>query len=222
MRVQSCSVEPSQFRGFTLIELLVVIAIFTILTGTLLLVRPSSDNQVQLRGVAQEVALFIREAQAFGSGVRNPGVGTFRAHYGIHVDSTDRDQLVLFTLAEGYGYQYSAAPSGQKAAIDVFELPNGFTISDFCVGDGTSDRCAGAGAGAGGPACDAIPSVGVSSAPLREMDITFIRPSLDAYIFAHRPGPCQRGDRASIELSYKGNSIQIEVTESGVVQVVTP
>ncbi len=209
-------------RGFTLIELLVVIAIFTILTATLLLVRPSSDDQTQLRNAAEEIAQFIREAQVYGSGVRNPGVIDFSANYGVHISSDDRTTLILFVIQEGAGYQYSEAPAVAKNEISRLELPAGFRISDFCVGHGSSSqRCASSGTGSGGgPVCDAVPSVGnISSGQLREIDIIFKRPSLDALILAHRPGPCRRGDRASIELTYRGASVEIEVAETGLMQV---
>lgn len=210
-------------KGFTLIELLVVIAIFTILTATLLLVRPSSDNQTELNNVAREMVLFMREAQAYGSGVRNPGVLTFRAVYGVHIAQRDPTHLVLFAMSEGIGYQYSSAPSSKKSHIDEFELPPGFTISDFCVSDGASSRCTGSGGGSLAACPSPAPPVGVSSAPIGEMDIIFERPSLDSLIFAHGPGPsCQRGSTGSIELTYKGNSITIEISETGVMQVVAP
>lgn len=58
-------------KGFTLVELLVTISIFALITTLTLANYPKFNTQTSTIGLAQQIAIAIREAQVYGIAVRN-------------------------------------------------------------------------------------------------------------------------------------------------------
>jgi prepilin-type N-terminal cleavage/methylation domain-containing protein len=133
-------------RGFTLIELLLVTSIMLILTSVFLIRQQSFNSSILLRSLAYSVALSIRQAQLFGSAIRETGVGAFQGAtpakaYGIYFDKdnavADPAIYTLFADLNNNG-QYDAPGE----LVQVFKLTKGFSISQFCgMTSGGTLRC---------------------------------------------------------------------------------
>ncbi|MEK7650640.1 MAG: type II secretion system protein [Patescibacteria group bacterium] len=78
----------AQSRGFTLVEMMVVVSIIIIMTGVVLAGLPGFRDRSSLDLVAQEVALVIRQAQAFGSQTRGAFFGSNSPFpsYGVYIN----------------------------------------------------------------------------------------------------------------------------------------
>lgn len=58
-------------QGFTLVELLVTLSVFTVISALTLANYPKFNNQTAITGLAQQIAISIREAQVYGVAVKN-------------------------------------------------------------------------------------------------------------------------------------------------------
>jgi len=136
----SCSKKDAAQRalpgGFTLVELLVVISIMLIITSTLLLRQQKFDSATVMRTLAYSIALSMRQAQVYGTGVvgaDDSGATTFAAGYGISLNSNTPGSYQLFADLNDNGWYDTG--EGQK----TFNLGSGYSISNFCaVAVGTS------------------------------------------------------------------------------------
>ena len=63
--------KQNKQNGFTLVELLVTVGIFAVISGITLANYPKFNTQTALTGLAQQIAISIREAQVYGVAVRN-------------------------------------------------------------------------------------------------------------------------------------------------------
>jgi prepilin-type N-terminal cleavage/methylation domain-containing protein len=64
-------VKTNRKDGFTLIELLVAMSVFLVITALTLANYPKFNSQTAIAGLAQQVAISIREAQVYGVAVKN-------------------------------------------------------------------------------------------------------------------------------------------------------
>ncbi len=146
--------------GFTLIELIIVVAIIAIITVGVIFNHNQLSDELQLRHSADVLALKLREAQAFGLGVRevtNPPAGlnsdeVFQAAYGVFFDTVhpddettegDNTKFIYFVdLPEtdqfnGNGvYDYSGDPfdcSAHEECIEVVTFGGGNAVSAACT-----------------------------------------------------------------------------------------
>lgn len=120
-------------RGFTLIELLVVISIMLILTSIFLLRQQRFNSTTLLRSLAYSVALSVRQAQVYGTSIRESATGAFDAGtaakaYGVYFSSANTGSYVLFADIDNDG-QYDAPGENVK----VFSLSTGYAIDKFCA-----------------------------------------------------------------------------------------
>src|SRR3569623_987777 len=88
-------------RGFTLIELLVVISIMLILTSVFVLRQQRFNSSTLLRSLAYSIALSVRQAQVYGTSVRESSAGAFSSNtsaksYGIYFSSGSTGSYILF------------------------------------------------------------------------------------------------------------------------------
>ncbi len=154
-------------RGFTLIELLMVIAIMSILTAILLLQHRRFDSSTLLRSLAYSVALSMRQAQIYGTSVRQFG-SSFNYSYGVY-----------FT-AGNYYYLFSDVNNDRVRAangsedVQRFTIGTGYSVVKFCgtvVSGGTV-----------GPHCS------TGATPITSLTILFKRPNPDAQFFTSAAG----------------------------------
>ena len=114
--------------GFTIIELIVTTAIFALIT-TLMLVKDSQfNNSVKLGNLAYEIAIAVRQAQVFGTGVKEFGSGNFNVGYGIHFDIANGKNFVFFADENGNG-----SYDGSTEMIELINMRGNNFVSKFCV-----------------------------------------------------------------------------------------
>ena len=151
---------PNTQSGFTLIELLVVIAIMVIVASIVLLQAPNSKSSFTLLNDAYQIALLTREAQSYGSSVREGQTpGEFDVGYGIYLDSGDSDSIILFNDVD----KDMAYSSSNDLVVSTLRLTDNNVITQFC------------GVSSGGTLC--------SGGSLDNLSITFVRPDPDANIW---------------------------------------
>lgn len=167
-------------KGFTLLEMLVVLSISTIIIGIVLFNYRDADSSLIMRNLAYEVSLTIRQAQTYGLGVRDSGVGNnaFDVAYGVQFagpgsGADANDTFYLFADIYNNGANRarlcnqadSDNPCTSQAAEEVLEalsLTRQITFSSI-VGNSTTSN----------------------PVPLRSdqyLNITFKRPNPDATI----------------------------------------
>ncbi len=129
---------PNGRAGFTLIEMLIVLAIIGLLSAVMMTQYMKFDSQLLLRNLAYEIALEIREAQAYGVSVRGSG-GGFSFPYGVNFTLGTTYRLFRETSTSLIDApQYT---SGTDQVISDFTIGRNNTISALCVGTGVDADC---------------------------------------------------------------------------------
>jgi prepilin-type N-terminal cleavage/methylation domain-containing protein len=139
------SFKRSRFsgKGFTLVELLVVLAIITIITAVFLLQQRRFDSSTLLRSLAYSIALSLRQAQVYGTSVRQFG-SSFSYSYGVYFSGNS--SYILFADANGDN-QYTSSPDEK---VNQFNIAGGYTINQFCaVQSSGKEDCLGGGKNGG-------------------------------------------------------------------------
>ncbi len=177
--------------GFTLIEMMVVIFLVVIISTISILQISSQRKSVYIQNTADNIALSIRNAQTLALSVRSAGgiVPNYKNGYGIHFElgggngsfqGANEKTYVLFT-----DYEANPGPGGwDRAYLQNFNMmaacgsPN--QTIDECVSRtqiDTGDKITGlslCSTAGGAPSCTPL-------SPGQGLDITFLRPNLDAY-----------------------------------------
>lgn len=127
-------------RGFSLIELLIVVSIITIITVFAVARHASFDSSTLLNNLAYEVAVTIREAQAYGISVRKASSGQFNAAYGVYFNDasgTNNSYVFFQDLNNNGAYDYN-----EGEHIETYVMGRGHTIADVCIiVGGASQNC---------------------------------------------------------------------------------
>lgn len=113
-------------KGMTLVEILVVIAIAGVLMGVMFTQQSTFHDTVLLRNTAYELALTVREAQAYGTGVRLEDSGDTGNSYGVHIDLAAPTLIFLYSDDGDDLYEIDEQVKSIK-----FTEPH--YISDFCA-----------------------------------------------------------------------------------------
>src|SRR3989344_4125727 len=122
----------SSSRGFTLIELVVTSAIILLITTFVLFQQTKFNSSTLLRSLTYSMALSVRQAQVYGTSVREsaPGSGFFAQGYGIYFPGTGAgaDTFYLFPdiapSPNGNG-SYDSASEGPPVGVG-FKLGKGY------------------------------------------------------------------------------------------------
>ncbi len=213
-------------RGFTLVEMLIVLAIMSVVIGITVNGQRSFDRSIILSNTTYDVALSVRQAQAYGTSGRVASGQIITGYgYGLDVQSLPTKKYVLFADTSGSGCLQSnstitGAPDakigdciytkGSDVVVQSVDINNDVIITGVCVYNDSSSYCA-----------------GTSNPSLSQVDINFIRPSQDAVIVAKNTsggviggsGSSTKFDSACLRLSSSGNNRYLYITHVGVVSV---
>ncbi|MEA1929896.1 MAG: type II secretion system protein [Patescibacteria group bacterium] len=131
----------SNQSGLTLVELIVVITIVTIMTAIVMSNLPAFRSKIELDLIAQEVAITIRQAQAFGAASRG---GLDTANFGLNFKRDDgtggarapgfsTTHFVLFGDKDGdHKFEGDAGPGVcDNECVEVFEFRGGVSITNI-------------------------------------------------------------------------------------------
>lgn len=187
---------PGQ-AGFTLVELLVVISIMLVLTSIFILNQNRFNSSTLLRSLSYSIALSVRQAQVYGTSIRESSAGAFDTgsaakSYGVYFSQADAQaspsQYTLFADANNNG-KYD---NGEQ--VQIFKLNSGYTISKFCVTP------------SGGTANSVCYPSGTSGT-ITTMTVMFKRPNPDAcFDSSSAQTACATGATAQ----YSGGYIQLK------------
>ena len=163
-----------------------------ILTSVFLLRQQRFNSSTLLRSLTYSVALSIRQAQVYGTSIRESSAGAFDTNtsakaYGVYFSSGSASSYILFADTNSDG-QYTVGES-----VQVFSLGGGYTISKFCATtSGGTQRC-------WTPA----------SADISNMTIIFKRPNPDScFATSVSANACQTGVTPSE--SYASGYVQVQ------------
>lgn len=167
-------------KAFTLVELVVVVGIFTLIMAIALWNQKDLSNSVLITNLAYEIALGVREAQAYGIGVRAESganeTADFQGGFGIYANMNNPEQLILFHDIDG-NFQYDPS-AGETFATYNFQNQRGNKMVALCVSHSL---------GADGPCTD------VSSTGRQELSIFFKRPNPEASFIVNDNPPVVKG-----------------------------
>ena len=185
-------------QGFTIVELIVVIFLVVVFTTMVLLRQGSFQNSVLLRNTAYELALSIREAQVYGIGVRRDSADVVSGRYGVHIDIDTPELIVLYTDSD----EDNMYGGGELKQTNLFKKP--FSIVNICFTHASGvEECA-----------DSVPSI-------IGLEILFIRPNPDAYLYLVRTGNIiESVSKARISIGApNGKYIDVIISKTGQVAV---
>lgn len=181
-------------KGFTLIELMVTTGIMVIISAVVLANNSAFGGTVNLRNLAYDIALTIRQAQVYGVSVKRFGT-SFGAGYGVHFAANDAGEFILFADA--------ISSNGLYDTGEIVTPPSPYT---FAQGYQVVDLRA----GAAGSSC--------SGTSVSNLDIVFVRPEPDARIRADGNGTLL--DQGCVVLqSPRGDRIAVLVEATGQISV---
>lgn len=189
-------------KAFSLVELLVSISIISVIMTVVFWNYGGFNDNLAVSGAAQEMAIAIRQAQAYGINVKETGVNSnvYSSAYGIYFDSSASSNTYyrIFVDLDGDG----SYDSGES--VEVVNLRNNVKITGVC----NATTCP-----------PSAPPAGITG-----LSITFLRPNPDARInFTNNSATIISGpvNSARIQLSSPKNKVvyvSIEVTGQVTIQ----
>jgi len=215
--------------GFTVVELLVTVSIFTIVMSIILANYPQFNSRIVLENMAHQIALSIREAQVYGTSVREL-IGTQEfPSYGVHFckdncatnDPSDARTFVLFAdLLPGsdptnndkmYNGATDCSASGGEC-VEQFSMQGANTIVHLC---GNVQEAG---------VADIDTAISDGYCDMDVLDVAFTRPNPEAYIIgdADNLPPSSSNPLADAEIvieSPKGDREVIIVWSTGQISV---
>lgn len=118
-------------RGFTLVELLVVSAIVLLFTALVFFRQARFNSSTILRSLTYSIALSVRQAQVYGTSVRETaaGTGVFAQGYGVYVPSVGSAANTYYIFADSDGDGAYDAGEG----LPIYKLGSGYAIQSACA-----------------------------------------------------------------------------------------
>jgi len=155
-----------------------------ILTVVFLFKQQQFNSSTLLRTLSYSIALSVRQAQVYGTSVREldtttvSATPTFAPAFGLYFSGTSATTYVLFADIDNNG-QFDPATE----AIETFTLPSGYFINGVCtvLANGTK-RCT----------SGTLDTSGVAT--ITHMHILFKRPNPEAVFNAYNGGSTIPGD----------------------------
>jgi hypothetical protein len=184
--------------GFTIVELLVATGIIVVITVVLLFRHDQFNSSTLLRSLSYGVALSVRQAQFYGTSVRETGVDTnvFAQSYGVYFKDGSPDQYFLAADINGNGT--IATDGSEDVPPSPYRIQSGYGVSDFCAYTTSVTHCH-------------------SGGTINELLIRFIRPNPDAIFSTNQSAQYIRACIALV--SPAGNTRTVEVTNTGQISV---
>jgi len=131
-------------KGFSLIEFFVIVTIFSIMAGITALNYREFQAEIELRNLAYDVALSIRQTQTFGISATDSTMplspataipSDDRSIYGIYFEGSDR--LVIFQDLD----KSKTFDSENDRVLSDSRIATGDIIKTICKGDSKPGTC---------------------------------------------------------------------------------
>lgn len=135
-------------RGFTLTELMVVVGIMTIMNLLIFANYPEFSQRLALKRTSEDVALIVRQAQAYSLGIKRP-LGATDDNYngfGVRFDKSVANKKSLIIFADKnknnvYDVGDSCGSIGsecfQEYKINTGDFVSELTCDKACLGEGS-------------------------------------------------------------------------------------
>jgi Tfp pilus assembly protein FimT len=189
-------------RAFTIVELIVVVGILTLIMTIALWNQKDLSNSVLITNLAYEIALAVREAQAYGIGVRaDTGANDardFQRGFGVYVNRNNPEQLILFHDKDG-NMKYDSL-GGETFVIYNFQNQRGNRIKEICV--------------AHTPLSELGPCTAASGTRTEEVTILFKRPNPEASFLVSGTQPIVKGPVIIVLNTPSNNNCRAVVVET--------
>ena len=127
-------------KGFTLIELLVVSLIIILISVFILLRQARFDSATLLRSLAYSVALSVRQAQIYGTSVRESTPGVLPSSYGVYFKTGNTTQY-FFAADNNKNGTIATDGTEDVSPPSPYIIRNGYSLLRFCAAEGTSMDC---------------------------------------------------------------------------------
>jgi prepilin-type N-terminal cleavage/methylation domain-containing protein len=196
----------STSRGFSLIELLVAISIFAVISATLVFNYNTYAGREELGNATHQLALDIREAQAFAMGVRATAGGQYPS-YGIRfATGNPYEYLIYADLNQNDVYDLGGiCGEPNSECVKVTEMPRKIKIKSLC--------------GITSPTTSSVDCPGPLSRS-QYFDVLFTRPNPDAGITGSPSGAPLSYQTAEITLvTVKGYTKKVTIASIGQIVV---
>lgn len=154
-------------KGLTVLELLVVIGIMAVISTVVLSHYPEFGGSLSLGRVARETALSVRQAQAYGLGVRGLTGSVQYPPYGIFFSQETPNEFILFAdlndsgAGNGFYDPGDGCGSDNTECVEQYDYSSKEYIAELCTMNGDSGDC---------------------DETVDDFSITFKRPEPEAYI----------------------------------------
>ncbi len=174
-------------KGFSLVELLVVVSIFLIISGVTLFRQSKFSSDILITNTAYEIALAVREAQTYGVGSKlNANPNDRKRSFGVYF-SSDASQFLLYSESPNtdgtYDSLFSAIDPVKYNIVSTIVLNREQKLLDFCGIDTNNN-----------PATVEC----IRNGDLDSLDISFVKPSLNAILSGRNGGSIKRYNEAKI------------------------
>lgn len=128
--------------GFSLVELVVVMAIMSILAAIFLSSGRTQQGERAVTNAAFDIAALIREAQAYGGGVKEstPSSGLYPP-YGALAQPVSGTWVFKLFADENNNQKID----GTESVLGSYTLTGGITVQEFCFVGGSSPGCGASG-----------------------------------------------------------------------------
>ena len=117
-----------------MIELMVAVGILTLINIMIFASYPEFSQKMALKRTSEEVALIVRQAQAYALGIKRPVSGGEDYYgFGIHFDKSDSRSLVLFAASDsGQTYDKKDGCGGADTeCFQEFKIGTGDYVSEL-------------------------------------------------------------------------------------------
>lgn len=196
---------------------MMVVTIMIIMTSIIGINYSSFTSETVLANTAYEIGLLIREAQVSALGVKSGG-STFNLSYGVHFDSSKKQQVIFFRDYNQNGaYDCSGGSGADCSESKTYDIKNKIQIESICVKLGEDPQNKGPLKLVDGKiTCRTTDS-------LHFLDITFARPDPDAIIVKDNQGVTQKLPSGAVILETTDHAKQsvILVLQAGQITVPT-
>ena len=129
-------------RGFSLIELMVAVGIMTLINIMIFASYPEFSQKMALKRTSEEIALIVRQAQAYALGIKRTASGGDDYYgFGIHFNKNNSKSLILFTdsgltpnkIYDAGDYSVSGCGTAGTECFQEFKIGTGDYVSELWI-----------------------------------------------------------------------------------------